>query len=89
MSTKILACVADYLGVTPAQIVSSRIDDEAGIVYVVIDKGIKGSPKYSIPLLDLSPKYIIPLSDSPAVKKRPARKPAAKKPAARSRKAKK
>lgn len=42
-----------FLEVDPAQVVSSRIDKDAGLVIMVVDMGIKGSPKLSVPISDL------------------------------------
>lgn len=50
-----LTRACDHLGVDPSSVLSHRIG--AGEIVLVVDKGIKGSPKYTIPLstLDTAP----------------------------------
>lgn len=46
------ACAA--LEIDPGQVLSYRIDDELGQVSIVADMGIKGCPKLTIALSDIS-----------------------------------
>ena len=43
-----LAC--EYLEVDPDSVVKMRVDLDAQVIHVLVDRGIKGTPKYTIPL---------------------------------------
>lgn len=71
------ACAA--LEINPDLVLSSRIDNELGQVFIVVDRGIKGSPKLSIALADLPAPKPVSTPKEEAPKPVPKRRSRAKK----------
>lgn len=51
--TDYLKAACTYVGATPEQVIVHRVDEAEQVFVLVIDNGIKGCPKYEIPLSEL------------------------------------
>jgi hypothetical protein len=52
--TDYLKAACAYVGATPEQVMVSRVDEANQVFVLVIDNGIKGCPKFEIPLSELT-----------------------------------
>lgn len=72
-----LARALEYLEIAESQVLKHRLDERAGEIIVIVDRGIAGCPKYAIPLAELPP---IPAPvNIPKPKPEPPSEPEAKK----------
>jgi hypothetical protein len=66
-----LVRACEYLGVKETAVLASRLNEAEGYISIVIDNGIKGCPKYTIPLDKLpdlpEPDAVKVEADAPAV----------------------
>lgn len=67
--TDYLQAALNYVGASPEQVVGNRLDEAAQVYVLIIDNGIKGCPKFTIPLSDLQFKTYEPEPDETAVSK--------------------
>ena len=74
-----LTAACKYVGATPEQVLAHRVDEAEQVFVLVIDNGIKGCPKYAIPLSEL-------IAVTEPVEAQPAAEPEAPAPKARARK---
>lgn len=76
-----LKAACEHVGATPEQVLVHRVDEAEQVFVLVIDNGIKGCPKYAIPLSDL-------IAVTEPVDAEPAAEPEAPAPKAQARKKK-
>lgn len=48
-----LKAACEHVGATPEQVLAHRVDSADQVFVLVVDNGIKGAPKYEIPLSEL------------------------------------
>lgn len=51
--TDYLKAACEHVGATPEQVMVHRVDEAEQVFVLVIDNGIKGCPKFEIPLSEL------------------------------------
>lgn len=81
--TNYLKAACDYVGTTPDKVMVHRVDGAEQVFVLVIDNGIKGCPKYEIPLSELiavvepaitEPEQLAAETEKPAPKARARKK---------------
>lgn len=65
--TDYLKAACEHVGATPEQVMVHRVDEANQVFVLVVDNGIKGCPKFEIPLSELTTtKPISAESEQPA-----------------------